>query len=338
MKYIYKKAKHKAFSKIRSLSEAKRKKTSKRKRARRNIESNNLSFAQRKSRLPLEPNLVTVPAEFSLLKNREEVLKFFSEVTKIVRKKCYVRLNLRDISVLEPEALLYLLAWMDSLEVRGYARYISGNTPKSPALKSLLACSGFYQYVHTSEPLGNSEKILKIRSGTNVQNVVAKSVKDFAQKHLGEFKSKKRSCLYPTILECMANTFNHAYKRAKRAERRKWWLMAVMDDAADCVHFTFLDNGRGIPATVARRLELSEIKISDSELILSALNGEYRTRTKQNWRGKGLPKIYSYLKSGDISNLVIISDKGHYESNSGMVSYTKTTFPGTLLSWNYTRS
>jgi hypothetical protein len=250
----------------------------------------------------------------------------------LVGKGITVLLDLTNIQSLAPEALLYLLSYMDQLRERGQGQLLMGNTPSDPGLKSLLACSGFYEYVFTSNPLGqNSSHILKIETGFKVQEVTAKKVKDFAQRHLG-FKDKKKG-LYPTIIECMANTNNHA---AGKLGSKKWWLMALQNKEKDCVHFTFLDNGSSIPKTVAKKFFTDGFS-DDSSLILSALKGELRSRTKLTWRGKGLPKVYASCKKELISNLVILSGKGCYESGNESNSDSNEKFRGTLLARDYTR-
>lgn len=48
----------------------------------------------------------------------------------------------------------------------------------------------------------------------------------------------------------------------------------------------------------------------DSRIISSALNGDFRTETKKNYRGKGLPHILECYNNTLINRLCIISGKG----------------------------
>lgn len=329
VKKVYLSPKARLHSKNRSADELSRRRSSSVKR----LDANRSAAENYKYNVVRESKPITlnVPQVFSLLKNRNELLLFFRKVDLYIGKGFRVFLNLAAISTLEPEALLYLLSYLDKLKKDRKGSMIMGNTPVDPRLKALLTNSGFYKYVFTGNSLGNSNMIMDIEHGINVKPEIAKKVKDFALRHLGEVDDKKT--LYPTIIECMANTLNHAYGKH---DQQDWWLMAIKDESTDCVHFTFLDNGKGIPNTVARRF-LTESFKDESTLIQSALNGELRTRTGKPWRGKGLPKIYSSIKNKRISNLLVISGKGFYESKSGIVEDSNEKFRGTLLAWDYTR-
>lgn len=73
---------------------------------------------------------------------------------------------------------------------------------------------------------------------------------------------------------------------------------------------------------------------NDSSLIMSALNGKFRTRTKQRYRGKGLPNIYkSYRDDKIIDKLKIISSMGYIDQgNERTIEYK---FHGTLYTWEF---
>lgn len=84
-----------------------------------------------------------------------------------------------------------------------------------------------------------------------------------------------------------------------------------------------MDTGLGIPNTVSKnffeKINLLGLK-SNTDFILSALNGEFMSSTKQAHRGKGLPKFTKYNKAKKIHNFKIISGKGmvwYNENNNG---------------------
>jgi hypothetical protein len=143
----------------------------------------------------------------------------------------------------------------------------------------------------------------------------------------------------------MANTHDHAY--SERSLLPRWYLMAVNDKDKKFVQFVFLDGGKGIPNTIKKKyLEILRRKlgaathlktIEDSALILSALKGEFRTRTEKSYRGKGLPKIIGCAENKEITDLVIISNFGVINTATGIVRDTRRKLFGTLFSWRYTR-
>ena len=136
----------------------------------------------------------------------------------------------------------------------------------------------------------------------------------------------------------MANTKNHAYNITRKDQ--KWWLISCYDEDSKKVNFTFMDNGDGIPFTLRKNIierffDPLIKKQNDGKLILSALKGEFRTRTKKHYRGTGLPKIFSYSKEKQIENLIIISNKGYVDCDSEQSKELSRKFFGTLLSWDF---
>jgi hypothetical protein len=171
---------------------------------------------------------------------------------------------------------------------------------------------------------------------------IAKQVRTFASEKVGMGGDHKEPSIYNTMIESMANTINHAYSNIGG----RWWLAAVHDVERNCVCFSFLDNGATIPRTVKKKYSESfsliakkvvpiTPTIADSELIMSALKGEYRTQTGEEHRGKGLPRILEEAQLGHINNLVIVSAKGFVNIDNDEIVELSDRFHGTLLKWNY---
>jgi hypothetical protein len=211
----------------------------------------------------------------------------------------------------------------------------------------IFANSGFYKYVYSKKrgPLHADPDTLSIESGSLVVPGKAADTKEFTKRSLMKDESKDTKSIYTTLIECMGNTRQHAYK--KGSGYAKWWLMASYDKESVRVHFTFLDNGYGIPSTIRMRFgeKIRSVfgkivgEVPDSGLILSALNGEFRTRTGIAYRGKGLPSIFETARNKKIDNLIVISKKGYVgwkKSEKGELESIELKFPlfGTLLSWD----
>lgn len=116
--------------------------------------------------------------------------------------------------------------------------------------------------------------------------------------------------------------------------------MASFDEKSNRVHFTFLDNGFGIPLTIRRRFgekirRLLGAEVRDGDLIKSALKGEFRTRTRAVYRGKGLPQIFQTAQSKKIENLILLSKKGYVDCCPMLeTKELNVSLYGTLLSWD----
>ena len=73
----------------------------------------------------------------------------------------------------------------------------------------------------------------------------------------------------------------------------------------------------------------------DDKYVISTLDGDFRTATKQSHRGKGLPKIRSFCSAGKINNMRIITNKASvFVRKDGFSSTTvPSALQGTLYYW-----
>jgi len=61
------------------------------------------------------------------------------------------------------------------------------------------------------------------------------------------------------------------------------------------------------------------LKIKDNVLIRSALKGEFRTRTKEVFRGRGLPLIKQVSDNNIIDELKIVSNYGYVDCKNSQI-------------------
>ncbi|NKE71860.1 hypothetical protein [Candidatus Manganitrophus noduliformans] len=290
---------------------------------------------------------IKAPANFSLINNIDETLLFFDTVhyysTKNQQK---IYFDLSEVKELTTDAILYTLSRLEYYHERRVN--IIGNNPNDETCDNMLLASGFYKYVY-SQRVGKTpsdSNIYSIESGSTVLPQKAQEVKNFAARCLNKSDLSDTRSIYTTLIECMANTKHHAY--AARSLHSKWWLMASYDQNSKKIHFTFLDNGFGIPRTIRKKntekineklremvSKVVAVESLDAILINSALKGEFRTQTSKAYRGKGLPRIYETAQQNKIDTLVIISRKGFVNSSSREVRPLKRIFYGTLLSWQF---
>ncbi len=280
------------------------------------------------------------PANFSIINNPDETLSFFRDYYRHVREDRRIFFDMSDVSQMTEDAILYMLSRFHYSEKAMGHDYVSGNVPQNLRCRELLMESGFYDHVNYSGRITTGENnIFKIETKVLVDGQVAKGVVDFVKGHLKANNIVSLRSIYPTLIECMANTRNHAYETGME-KFSKWWIVAMYGRETDSVHFTFLDNGLGIPATIRRTFIEKFTGIwggrDDSELIASALMGEFRTQTKAKWRGKGLPRIRRYVESNEMERLTIISNNGYVycDGNDTNTKELGKKFYGTLLSWD----
>jgi hypothetical protein len=289
---------------------------------------------------------VQAPSDFSIIDNPEFMLGFYNSIRELVRKGKHVSINLKDVKRLTGDALLYLLSLMDNLKA-GYSNFkIRGNFPDDARCKAFFIESGFFDYVSLKPGLTmprSSVDIVSIKSDRLVVAEVAEEVIRFTRNKLNRSKSRNTSASYNTIIECMANTFAHAY--GNNRQMSKWYIMASYMPEKKKISFCFLDCGNGIPSTIRKSMRekasnltsrlLGGRRTDDSFLINSALMGEYRSRFIERHRGKGLPKIYEYYKKKYYDNLLIMANYGYVNCATSEQRALEVKFQGTLISWDF---
>lgn len=273
-------------------------------------------LSQEKKRIYEEP--FRAPTIFSFIENPSGTIEFFENITSFLMKKenfgQVLLIDISQVQLLTIDALMYLLAVVNNLKQAYRSRYsFRGNFPHNPEIRKLVRNSGFYQFVHYqgTEPITRDTNTIQIVSGEKVSTSLAKKICDFVMEK-GNVKKSAISFLYNMMIELMANVYAHAYNGMNDVLCSRWYCFVKYDMVNDTVNFSFIDTGAGIPSTVRRHglehLDLFNL-IDDGPYVLSALRGELRSKTKEPYRGKGLPKIFSYCQSGKIKDMRIITNK-----------------------------
>ncbi len=280
------------------------------------------------------------PENFSIVENAEEMLSFFAELSFCARNSEHAVLDLSKMQNLTPDGILYMLSILDHFRRMPGYRGVSGNYPNDKRCLRLLKESGFFNYVDVpgKKLVPADPDVLPVRTDNLVRPVTAKDVIDFSRKTLQKGSNYSSKGMYVTLIECMANTRQHAYD--KFSVHSKWWLIAVHEESEKKVKFSFLDNGKSIPNTIRKNIRerlfpMLARNASDADLVWSAMQGEFRTRTKKGYRGKGLPKIQEHSQSGAIRNLVVISREAFVRVSQQERINLKGSFSGTLFSWDF---
>ncbi len=283
------------------------------------------------------------PTIFSFVKNPNETIEFFNKIISfITERRNFGRSLFVDISQIHSltiDALMYLLAIVNNLNENFQGKYsFSGNAPNKPEVKKMFSESGFYHFVryHGTEPLTRNKDNLQIVSGEKSETRIAKQLSDFVCAKAGITKLAS-NFVYIMMIELMSNAFKHAYSSGTGILFPRWYAFADYD-SKNTISFTFMDTGEGVPATVrknfAEKIDILKIK-SDSQYVVSALNGEFRTATGQYFRGKGLPKIRQFCRDGKIQNMRIITNSADVsvQEQSYVQKTINTPLCGTLYYW-----
>jgi len=284
----------------------------------------------------------SVPLNFSIINNSEETVQFFNSIINfIIDKNNFgkrIFINLSNIKSLTTDALMYLLALVNNSKDKFKNKCsFCGNEPEKEDIRKIFAESGFYRFVKYkgSRPLSYNNNNVQIMSGEKYDINAAKQITDFICNKMN-LTTAQCSFIYIMLIELMNNTQKHAYNDANPLFS-KWYCFAEYHSNSK-VSFTFMDTGSGIPSTVQKNLSekfSSLIGNGEYKYVVSALNGEFRTATKQVFRGKGLPQIKDFCYKGVIRDLNIITNKARVvlKDTSFCGTDMATRLQGTLYQW-----
>lgn len=273
------------------------------------------------------------PYIFSITNNPTETIEYFEKIKKTAYINHNLYIDIKEIKVITPETILYLLSFLEKT-TKNRKIIIKGNVPADIKCKKIFLSSGFYDYVDSVYSTPKNIDILSIKSDNKIEGRIAKQIIDFACGKLELKRGAVTKAFYTTILECMGNTRQHAYA-SNKAKYAKWWLVAYYDDEHKCVYFSILDNGKGIPYTARKKFYEIFFPISDTKIIRSVLNGDFRTSTGLKYRGKGLPTINKFMKQNLIQDLMIVSNNAFYKADNEQEIILEKKFDGTLICWSF---
>lgn len=289
---------------------------------------------------------VLAPEVFSIINNGEETVKMFNNIITFIEKSKSTTKNIfidfKNVIQITNDAIMYLLAILKNIRVK-YCKLVhfSGNEPINEESRKIFRESGFLEYVKSNrKEFDSNNNKFKIQTGNKNEPTIVKEICDFTS-HALDINKKELKHLYDTISELMTNTFEHAYHTKLKIDWLKNWYVFA-ENFGDRVKYIFLDTGSGIPSTIYRSFgeKIKEALIpNESELVMSVLNGKFRTRTKEKFRGKGIPKIYSYYNQNKLQSLKLLSNKARclLEKNKNNIynssSDSSNKLYGTVYYW-----
>lgn len=279
----------------------------------------------------------TAPADFSLVSNTNEVLKYFSDVEKATRKGNNIIFDIKDVTSLTPDAIAFLVACIKDQDFTHGVLY-KGNAPSDPGLEKMFTASGFYDHVIAP---GNfkqgKENLLHRETHIKVKSDVAKNAALIGINHV--FRGKRIfEPLYEILIESMSNTNNHA--SPEEDVNCKWSLLVYSDPKKRMTSYSFLDLGIGIFESAVvkdyiRNIFKGTLLYSNLNLVDKLLSGELQSRIDKDReiRGKGIPQIVDSASSVHFQRFYIISNDVKIDLKTRKAELLKNNFKGTFLYW-----
>jgi hypothetical protein len=292
----------------------------------------------RKARQSIKPFLPhAAPTDFRLIENTDEVLEYFNNAEKRLRKGENINLNIAAIEKFSPETIALLVASLNDEDFLHQSVAV-GNWPNDESLRRMMTGSGFYDHVHSKvKVVRDKENLMHREKHTKVVSEIAKTATIAGIKHVFH-SGKPFDPLYNTLIECMSNTNNHA----NLSDQGKcfWWLFVYCHPEERRTSYTFLDLGVGIfgSAVVQDHVKTVLRKVGlypNIRLVDDLLSGKIQSRiTKDNiLRGKGIPQIAKAAESEKFRSFYIIANDVKIDLKTRQKTQLKHALSGTLLHW-----
>ena len=290
------------------------------------------------------------PPKFSFIHNTDESIAFFDRLNEHVNKGIKkIFIDMRKLQDLSVDVLLYIVSMDKIFKEEDKNISLTIRIPRDPLLAYKVYTSGIQDYFSANGkefPIPK-EGFFPIRDGRRNEadeekddGKICGDAVDFAKQFFDGHDEKKKKhfiMLYEALAELMQNTDDHAYDTDSIIDN--WYLYANKTDNG--VAFYFFDNGQGIIKTARKSIieTLSQtIGLEQTNILLSVLNGEFRSQTKLSYRGKGLPQVNDYLQNDDIIGFMVLTNKVGYYKTSSDATFKKlnNNFKGTFFLWSMT--
>lgn len=313
-----------------------KRRTSRWKNRKRSSKLNNQIRTQKKARQKMRlPISMPSPKSFCLLSNTNEVLGYFKDVEKKLRKGENVTIDISQVDDLTSETVALLVANIKNPNFF-HESIISGNAPKNPVLNKLFTESGFYEHVNgISSFARGKENLLHKEVHHKVEPAVAMEACLIGIRHVFDNETPFEP-LYEILIECMSNTNDHADLATQG--KCKWWLYVYSDPDKKITSYTFVDLGVGIfkSAIIQNHLKnfvKGTVLYRNINLVDDLLAGKIQSRVgKDNEiRGKGIPQIVDHSASKNFKEFYIISNDVKINLKSGNREELQHNLEGTLL-------
>ncbi|NMB81867.1 MAG: hypothetical protein GYA14_08615, partial [Ignavibacteria bacterium] len=257
-----------------------------------------------------------------------------------------------DLSLVDemgPETLTCYCALINDLDfTKGMA--LSGNTPTKKTLREMFNKAGFYDFVASDHPPKRIKediygKLIHKITRSRVEGKLAADVCQAAYKHTFNDQNYNNKNIYTILIECMANTRNHANYGSRNTEYN-WWLLAYAEPNTRITKFCFLDLGVGIfeslnkkytDQSLVERFKRVIVPNDNKKTLQRIFKGDKESSTNSPGRGLGIINIYGLVRNNsNISNFTLLSNNVIAKISYNMadsIDLIKSNFDGTLYYW-----
>ena len=150
-----------------------------------------------------------VPTNFSILDNRDSVIKYFNTIKRMLNQKEYTQINLRKITSIDLPTLCLLGAFM--LDRNTKSKYLEVTSPLSNSAAYRFFEEAQFEniIIKKRRPDFNSGAFL-FRSEDEVNEEAISDILTKTVDYFGENSKQRLRDLSPIIIEIVTNTADHA--------------------------------------------------------------------------------------------------------------------------------
>lgn len=292
------------------------------------------------------PIALSAPKVFDLRgeDTRKAMLSFLSEIELAAAAGRRIRLCFGKTESLRPCGTLYFVANLELL-IDKYPGQIECGYPRDDVVEQL------FQHIGLLTRLGKEPR--KQVTADNVVNwhfasgtdATTSAFQALLLQHQDAMGGEiTRSELYDCMSEAVTNTRKHAYPLQKTKKRSRWWMFSQASD--EVLTVAICDLGIGIPNSLLNKPEMKDYvrklrhTFSPGRLhtkLIEVAVSSNRSSTGLAYRGKGLPQMLDFIKSGTTGGFRVQSSFGLYAYSAAeerSVSQTKKQpIQGTLVQW-----
>lgn len=305
-----------------------------------------------------EPHVIDVPQTLDIEKKFDDSVKFIAELRKSGYKtNTPIKLDFSQCLNISPASMLLLLAHIHKIRLLRGEAAVTGTYPIDQKLDKKMCAMGFYDLLNIKNNHENPQTFpMEYIPFSSATRKPERFTENFKHQLFGEnilIRTEIGRSFYAALTEALLNCLNHAYPEKIPKEkkiRNRWWLSGHYHQPSGRLHVMFCDLGVGIPQTLPRtqgtenlRKLLSNFtlgKYSDDGAMISAAMKIGRSKTGNQYRGKGLNDLRKFIEKIGAGKLIIYSNKGRYNytlKDSIVREVTNThnhSIYGTLIHWS----
>jgi len=284
---------------------------------------------------------ISAGTSFSLLYDPINIVRIINLIEKyknLSTSNLSIEIDLTRVTKIDSGAICMLLAKVNEVLVHKKIR-IFGTFPDDKDCKKIFIESGASEYMRDMHGR-NFEKrgdnlIIKIGSNKTDNEIVGKTIKK-AMKFITD-EEVHFPPVFSIVQEMCSNSVEHSNDNMPN------WMFGVVFETDSktkekWVTFTMTDVGFGILKTLNRKFHMQireQLTLkSDIDVLYSAFQKKYGSKTEDINRNKGLPLILNRVKKQYVGDMKVITNNvilhlSNYEHSSVL----QKSLPGTFYSW-----